>query len=119
MPYVILDFIFKDGLFFISIKNIGDLPAFKVSISFDKKITGSDGKEKISALKLFKNIEFMPPQKEITTFLDSSASYFKRGEPLKILTKISYRNDKGKKYNTIINHDLGIYKDIKYIKKED
>lgn len=116
-PEVIVDFVFEDGLFFISIRNISDKPTFNVSIKFDKKILGVEGSKEISELPLFKNIEFLPPKKEIVTFLDTSASYFKRGEPTKISTRISYQDFKGTKYTTTINHDLDIYKEIGYIKR--
>lgn len=114
-PEVIVDFIFDNGLFFISIRNIGDKPAFKVSIEFNKKIFGVEGSKEISALPLFRNIEFLPPQKEILTFLDTSASYFRRREPTKIAARISYEDSRGKKYSTTIKHDLEIYREIGYI----
>jgi hypothetical protein len=113
---VIVDFIFEDGLFFISIRNIGDDPAFKVTIEFDKKITGVCGRKEISYLPLFKNIEFLAPHKEIKTFLDTSESYFNSKQPENISVKISYKNKEGKLITGIINHDLGIYKEIGYIK---
>lgn len=113
---VIVDFVFDNGLFFISIKNIIDEPMFKISIKFDKKIFGVEGSKEISALPLFQNIEFLPPQKEIMTFLDTSASYFKRREPTKISARISYQDSKGTKYSTTIKHNLEIYKKIGYIR---
>jgi hypothetical protein len=116
-PEVIVDFIFDQGLFFISIKNIGDKPAFKVSIKFDKKILGVEGNKEISALPLFQNIEFLAPQKEIVTFLDNSFSYFKRGEPTKISAKILYHDASGKKHAATINHDLEIYREIGYVQR--
>ncbi len=116
-PEVIVDFIFDNGLFYISISNIGGKPAFKVSIKFDKSIYGVDGSKEISALPLFQNIEFLPPKREIVTFLDTSCTYFKREEPTKISTQISYQDLREKKYTTIINHDLEIYKEIGYIRR--
>ena len=61
-PEVIVDFIFDDGLLYIAVKNIGALPAYKVSTRFDKEIIGVAGEKKISDLALFKCIEFLPPQ---------------------------------------------------------
>ncbi len=114
---VIVDFIFEDGLFFISIKNIGGKPVFKVSVKFDKKIVGMEGTKDISALPLFRNIEFLAPQREIVTFLDRSASYFKRDGPTKISTRISYLDPSGKRRASTIKHDLEIYKEIGYVKR--
>jgi hypothetical protein len=118
-PEVIIDFIFDDGLFYISIKNIGTKPAYKVTTHFDKPLVGVQGKKKVSELPLFQCIEFLPPQKEIKTFLDSSASYFSRNEPELISTQINYRDIRGKKYLNKICHNLEIYKEIGYITKRN
>ena len=117
-PYnadVIVDFIFVKGLFFISIKNPGNKPAYRVSINFNDKIFGLEGTKEISELPLFKNIEFLAPQKEIKTFLDTSSSYFKRENPIQVVANITYHDGNGIEYNKIIKHDLGIYKEIGYI----
>lgn len=112
---VIVDFVFAKGLFFISIKNIVDRPVFKVSVKFSKKIFGVEGTKEISALPLFKNIEFLPPQKEISTFLDTSASYFRRKGPTRIVSRISYQDADGTGYSDTIKHNLEIYRGIGYI----
>ncbi|MCP4256379.1 MAG: hypothetical protein GY774_02500 [Planctomycetes bacterium] len=114
-PEIILDFVFEDGLFYISIKNIGAKPAYKVSTQFDKTIVGVEGKKTISELPLFKCIEFLPPDKEIKAFLDTSSSYFSRNEPTVISTKIRYEDYRGKKYLNTIKHNLEIYREIGYI----
>jgi hypothetical protein len=113
---VILDFLFDEGLFFISVKNNSDAPVFKVSIDFNKKITGLGGRKEISSIPLFSNIEFLAPRKEIKTFLDTSQSYFTRKQPEKIIVKITYTNKEGAVKTGTINHDLSIYKEIGFIK---
>lgn len=115
-PEVIVDFVFEDGLFYISIRNIGVKPAYKVSTQFDKTIIGVEGKKTISELPLFKCIEFLPPDKEIKTFLDTSSSYFSRNEPTIISTQISYEDFRGKRYLNTIKHNLEIYREIGYIR---
>jgi hypothetical protein len=116
-PEVIVDFVFHEGLLFISIKNIRNEPALKVKVKFDKKIKGLGGNKVISSLPLFRNIEFLAPHKEITTFLDSSASFFSRGEPTQIQARISYQGSTGKKYTSTIIHNLEIYREIAYAKR--
>lgn len=116
-PEIITDFIFEEGLFFISIKNIGLKPAYKISTKFDEAIHGVAGKKNISALPLFKCIEFLPPQKEIKTFLDTSNAYFERKEPTKIVTQLNYVDGRGKNYSKKIIHNLEIYREIGYIIK--
>lgn len=116
-PDVIVDFIFRDGLFFISVSNIGNKPAFKVSVKFDCRVFGLAGTKEISALPLFRNIEFLAPKKDIVTFLDSSNSYFGRDAPTKIAARISYRDSQGAKRSVTINHDLEIYREIGYMIK--
>ena len=114
-PVVIVDFIFDRGLLYIAVRNIGALPAYKVSIQFDKEFRGVAGEKEISELALFKCIEFLPPRKEIKTFLDSSAAYFDRNEPAKISARITYQDSRQKRYTDRIDHNLEIYRDIGYV----
>ena len=114
-PDVILDVRFEAGLLFLSVKNIGAKPAINVTVTFKKKILGVEGSKVVSALPLFRNIAFLAPQREIETFLDSSASYFKRRQPNRIEATIRYKNVSGCRFRSSIVHDLGIYKEIGYI----
>ncbi len=115
-PDVIVDFIFDDGLFFIAISNLSGWPAYKVSVKFDCQIYGFGGKD-ICALPLFGNIEFLAPHKTITTFLDSSGSYFSSGGPTRISARISYHDFRGTKKVATIRHDLEIYREIGFIRR--
>ena len=117
-PDVIVDFIFDEGLFFIAISNLGDRPAYKVSVKFDCRIYGFGGKD-ICALPLFGNIEFLAPHKTITTFLDSSGSYFGSGGPTKISARVAYKDFRGTKKVATIKHDLEIYREIGFIRRSD
>ena len=114
-PEVILDFIFEDGLLYIAIKNIGKKSAYKISVNFDQKFKGVEGEKVISELPLFKLIEFMPPGKEIKTFLDSSSAYFSRNEPERISAEVDYQSITSAKYRTTFIHNLAIYKEIGYL----
>jgi hypothetical protein len=70
-----LDFEYDDGVLYIIIENIGPSSAYKVSIKFDKEITGMKGQRKISAMRIFERIEFLSPRKKIRIFVDTFASY--------------------------------------------
>lgn len=114
-PDVIVEFLFDRGLLFIAVNNIGDQPALAVSVKFDKKIVGPDGKKEISALPVFKSIPFLGPKREIVAFLDASDSYFKRKQPTKVVARVSYTDREKRKYEATINHDLEIYRELAYL----
>ena len=114
-PEVIVEFLFDRGLLYISVNNIGNRPAISVSVKFDKKILGLGGTREISALAVFKNVEFLGPQREIVSLLDSSSSYFKRKQPTKILALITYQDLEKRRYEISIKHDLEIYRDLVFV----
>jgi hypothetical protein len=113
-PYVIVDFVFDRGLLSIFIKNIGARPAFGVRVEFSHKLMGAGGSTEISALPLFRALEFLPGGKDIGTILDSSVSYFRNRQPTEITTRISYQDARGQKFFHSIRHNLEIYRDIGY-----
>ena len=113
-PEVIVEFLFDRGLLFISVRNIGARPANRIAVKFDKRISGLGGTQDISALALFRNIEFLGPAREIVTLLDTSGSYFQREQPAKLTARISYFDDDKRRYETTIKHDLEIYRDLSY-----
>jgi hypothetical protein len=117
-PDVIVEFLFDRGSFHIAIRNIGDRPALGVSVKFSRKFTGASGDKEFSELPLFKNIEFLGPGREITTFLDTSHSYFRRKQPKKLSAQISYHDSFEREYETTIKHDLEIYRGILYLTEE-
>jgi hypothetical protein len=114
-PDVIVYFVFDRGLLFISIKNIGDQPAFAVRVQFSPRLMGIGGTKEVSALPLFHKLEFLPPQKEIVTFFDTSASYFGSGQATDISARISARDSNGASRVVTIRHNLEIYREIGYI----
>lgn len=116
-PEVILDVVFEEGLLFLSLRNIGARPAVNVSVRFDRPIVGVEGEREISALPLFSNLAFLAPGREIRTFLDRSASYFGRGQPERITATIRYRDTAGRRHVAVIPHDLGVYREIGYVRR--
>jgi hypothetical protein len=112
---VILDVTFEQGLLFLAIRNIGARPVTAVSVSFDQRVVGLGGTCEVSALPLFRHVAFLAPGREIRTLLDSSASYFARGQPERIAARVTYRDERGRRRAITTRHDLGIYKTIAYV----
>ena len=110
-PDVIVDFENKEGLLFIIIENIGNDSAYNTSIRFDKKIAGMQNK-RISSLRIFKSLKFLPPRKKIKVMVDLFQSYLANKQPLQIKINISFRNKQNQRFKNFIQHDLTIYKGI-------
>ena len=115
-PQVIVDFVFDQGLLFIAIKNIGAAPAYGVRVDFGTRLVGLDGTKEVSAQAVFHRLEFLPPQKEIVTYFDTSASFFASDQSTRITTKITCRTANGARRVSTIHHDLEIYRDIGYVR---
>jgi hypothetical protein len=112
---VILDVSFDAGLLFLVLANVGDGAAVKVSCRFDRRFTGLGGTVDMSALPLFRNVEFLAPGREIRTLLDSSAAYLSRREPKRLAVTIAWRDEVGEAHVRRIVHDLGIYRGVAYV----
>jgi hypothetical protein len=112
---VIVDFVFEEGVLYVTVANIGERPALKVSCRFEPGFHGLGGSVEISRLPLFRNIEYLAPRKEIRTLVDSTAAYFARKEPTKLQVAITYRDESGTRRQAAIKHDLGIYRDLAYV----
>ncbi len=118
-PDVILDFDFEDGLLYAAVRNLSDRPAYRVSVSFDKRFTGLGGRRETPALAVFRNIEFLAPRKEIRTLVDTAASYFARRQPAKIAAEVTWRDGAGRRHTRRIKHDLGIYRELAYAPRKE
>jgi hypothetical protein len=114
-PDVILDVVFEDGLLFLALRNIGSRPALAISTEFGRPLLGLGGTKEVSALPLFKRLEFLAPGREIRTLLDSSASWFRRRQATKIAARIAYRDEEGGHYTTSVKHDLTVYREVAYV----
>ncbi len=111
---VILDFVFEDGLLFVSLANIGEAPAEDVAVDFSEPIHAADGSE-IGALAVFRRLTFLAPGRKVTAFVDSSTAYFSRREPEKITAAIRWREPDGEVRSATIRHDLGVYRDLPFV----
>lgn len=114
---VIVDVVFDDGLLFLAVQNIGDAPARKVSVRFDRALPGVGGRIDVATLALFRNIEFLAPRKTIRTFLDTTASWFAREAPTRFAARVSYVDAAGRRRSATVAHDLEIYRDIGCVRR--
>ena len=114
---VIVDVVFEDGLLFLVVRNIGDAPARRVSVRFDRALPGVGGRVDVGTLALFRNIEFLAPRRSIRTFLDTAASWFARGAPTRFAAQVSYHDASGRRRTATVAHDLEIYRDLGYVRR--
>jgi hypothetical protein len=113
-PEVIVDVVFEDGLFFLSVANIGDRPAVDVATTFNRKLVGLGGTKDVAGLALFRSIPFLAPGKEIRTLLDSASSWFARNRSTTITARVTYRDPEKTPFRGTMTHDLEIYRELAY-----
>lgn len=116
-PEVIVDFEFRYGLLFVSIRNAGTKPAINVQVDFAPSFTGCAGEKAVSELPLFKDLTYLAPDRYIETFVDTSASYFQRKQPTRIKVSVDYRDPRGRRFADRFEHNLEIYREIGYIER--
>src|SRR5215470_2104771 len=75
-PEIIVDFQCESGMLFVLLKNIGARSAYGVRTTFDKPLVGLSGGKRISELQLFRCVEFVPPGKEFSQFIDPVTTWF-------------------------------------------
>ncbi len=111
-PEVIVDFNCSAGLLFVLLKNIGTRSAYNVRTVFDQPLRGLGGQKCISELQLFRSVEFIPPGKEFSQFVDPIAAWFQQGHPSRYSITIHYDDGEGDDFEEHITHNLEIYKDL-------
>jgi hypothetical protein len=111
-PEVIVDFVVDDGLLTIQLKNIGSRSAYLVKTEFDKPFYGLGGAKCISEMRVFRKVDFMPPGKEFSQFVDSLSGYAKRKQPMRVVATVSYRANDGSQFQDRIVHDLRVYLEL-------
>ena len=114
-PDVIVDFRFDQGLIYIALINISQVPAYNVRVKFNKVFRGLGGDCEMATLGLFRLVQFLAPQKRIETLLDSSSAYFRRREPALIKAQVTFRDQRRRIFQREITHDLRVYKDLSYL----
>jgi hypothetical protein len=116
-PQVVVDFSVDDGLLFVSLRNAGGESAYKVAVRFDRAFHGLGGRKEVSALRLFRRLDFLPPGKSYTQLVDPLAHYAARREPLRIAASATYVDRDGNRYADVMRHDLRVYLELGEIVK--
>lgn len=111
-PYVLVDIVLEADLFFIEVKNIGERPAYQVRVRWQPSFRGLGGEQATSELPLFTELAFLAPGRAIRTLLDTRMAYFHRGEPTRLRAAVSYQDERRRKYQHTIPHNLEIYRDL-------
>lgn len=115
---VLVDVDFEDGLLYLAVENLGDLPAHGVRVRFEPPLRGLGGRRRVDRLALFRRLELLAPGKRIRTFLDRAALLFAREEPTLFEARATWRTDSGARRERVVRHDLEIYRDLAVVDPE-
>jgi hypothetical protein len=111
-PEVIVDFSVTEGRLTIHLKNVGARSAYLVKTVFDKPFSGLSGSKEISAMRVFRRVDFMAPGKEFSQFVDLLSVYAKRKQPMRLEATVSYADREGNRFRDRIVHDLRTYLEL-------
>jgi hypothetical protein len=101
-----------DGLLSVHLKNLGRRSAYRVTTKFDKTFHGLNGRKCISAMRLFRRLDFMAPGKQFSQFVDALPNYVRSKQPLRLEATVSYRDREGNRFEDTMIHDLRIYLEL-------
>ena len=95
-PDVLLDVDYDEGMLFLVLKNIGDQPAFDVSVRFSRQLKGVGGQKVVSAARIFQGLALLRPGKELRVFLDLAHLLFRRRKRNRFWARVTYRDPIGR-----------------------
>ncbi len=82
-PYIIIDILFVDQIFYLIIKNVGKTVAKSVSFTIDKRLENM-WKNKVDEMPLFKEgVAFFPPGREFVVTLGPTWAFLSKKEEIK------------------------------------
>lgn len=120
-PHIIVDIIIRKGrpIFDLIIKNIGNGIGYNFSSEWNPELIDSKG-QNYSDMNMAKNINYLPPDKEITTLFDSTISYYQKKPqlPRSYVVKVSYEDEYSNSYEDEFTIDLSIYENISYLSEK-
>lgn len=106
---VVLDVVFEDGLLYLELANLGDVPAVDVTASFDARLIDAHGRD-VSELLLFRGLAFLAPGRRIRTLLGPSSDHSER-----VTVRVEYVRPRGERMQTRITHDLALFRELAYV----
>lgn len=110
-PYVVLDTALADGLLWLSVENIGDEPAHRISVRFSRRLMGLGGSVEISALALFQDLGFLAPGGSHRIVLDRADLHLRNRRRHVFTAVVEFQDDGGRLHTTKQRHNLDIYKE--------
>ncbi|MDF9800286.1 hypothetical protein OKW21_005549 [Catalinimonas alkaloidigena] len=113
-PSLCIDFILKENLMFLIIRNLSVVAATDVRISFSQELSILGGSKLLSKLSVFHKLRYLAPYKEMEVFLDPAESFLSQFEDKNtvITITVAYAAEQGKRIKQSITHDLAIYLDL-------
>lgn len=118
-PDVILDLVWRDGLFLFELRNIAATPVTKVGISFRRPVMGQAGRLDIAKLPIWSRLAFMPPGKVIEVHIDRAEIYFQHNPKTALGVAITYRDAQGQRFNASVSHDFHAYQGMPDVRIRD
>jgi hypothetical protein len=115
---VLVDVDYEDGLLYLAVTNLGELPAHRVRVRLEPPLRGLGGRKRMERLALFRRLELLAPHKRIRTLLDRASLLYARGEPLRFEATATWRTDAGARGERTVRHDLEIYRDLAVLDPE-
>jgi hypothetical protein len=112
-PFASIDLSVHEKMVYLTMTNYGPAMARDVQFEFKPPLRSSTFQQQVDGFKAFtEGIPTLPPGKTIATILDVFPSRESAGgfEDVYHAT-VTYRGDRGKKYDDLVTLDLGTYRD--------
>lgn len=114
VPYLCVDFVLRENLMLLLIRNLSAVAATDVQITFSQEISILGGIKSLAKLSVFHKLSYLASYKEIEIFLDPADRFLSQFEDKDtvITITIMYAAEQGKRLKKSITHDLAIYQDL-------
>ena len=118
-PFVVVDFHVSGTVIDLTVENLGTTLARDVRICFDEAPV-STFEPPHGKLSFFQEpIPSFPPRKKLSTLFDFFPDRIKSGFPLAYRGRVTYRDERGTRFDDEFVLDLGHYVDLTHIRRAD